>query len=192
MSCNLGELPRSLKVGRRWYKIRTDRKHIFKIIEAFLDPELTESAQTYICMTILYVDSESIPKKFYDKAANAAMNFINQEKSETKATNRKPSPKLMDWIQDEPLLFAAVNKVAGYETRNAKYIHWWTFLSWLMEIDEGTYKYVLYLRNKKAKGEKLDKEERKFWNANKDICVIKERLTAEEQARKDRLNAIIG
>ena len=188
---NVGTLPRRLKIGKRWYRIRTDRKDIFKIIEAFLDPNLPEEAQMYICMKILYIDYDSIPRRLYNEAAHAAMDFINQEKTEIDASPPKSSPKTMDWIQDEPLLFSSVNKVAGFETRNAKYIHWWTFLGWLMEIDEGTYKYVLYLRNKKAKGKKLEKEEREFWNANKDICVIKNRLSDEEQARKNKLNAII-
>ena len=61
-----------------------------------------------------------------------------------------------------------------------------------MEIQEGVFSHVLSLRQKKASGKKLEKWERDFWNANKDICELKTKLTAEEQAAKDRLNALLG
>lgn len=40
--------------------------------------------------------------------------------------------KVMDWEQDEPILFPAINQVAGCEVRSVPYIHWWTFvdISW--------------------------------------------------------------
>ena len=43
-----------------------------------------------------------------------------------------------------------------------------------------------------AKNKKLEKWEREYWQANKDICVLKPKLTAEEQEAKDRLNAMLG
>ena len=61
-----------------------------------------------------------------------------------------------------------------------------------MEISEGVYSTIISLRLKKAKGKKLEKWEHEFWNANKSACVLATKLTAEEQAAKDRLNALLG
>jgi hypothetical protein len=97
----------------------------------------------------------------------------------------------MDWEQDEKILFAAVNKTAGFETRAVEYLHWWTFMGYFMEISDGIFSQVLGLRNKKAKGKKFEKWESEFWSANKSLCVLKEKLTAEEQAKKDKLNKML-
>ncbi len=51
--------------------------------------------------------------------------------------------KVMDWEQDEPILFPAINQVAGCEVRSVPYIHWWTFVGYFMEIREGIF--PLYL-----------------------------------------------
>lgn len=45
---------------------------------------------------------------------------------------------------------------------------------------------------KKAKGEKLDKWEKKFYQENKNIIDIKTRLSDEEQAYKDALNEMLN
>ena len=98
----------------------------------------------------------------------------------------------MDWEQDERIMFPAINKAAGFEVRQAKYVHWRTFIGYYMEIPEGIFSHVLSIRLKKAKGKKLEKYEKEFWNANKDICVLKTKLTEEEQVEKDRINALLG
>ena len=46
--------------------------------------------------------------------------------------------------------------------------------------------------SKKAKGEKLDKWEKKFYQENKNIIDIKTRLSDEEQAYKDKLNEMLN
>jgi len=98
----------------------------------------------------------------------------------------------MDWEQDENILFPAINKVAGFETRSIEYLHWWTFLGYYMEISEGVFSHVLSIRMKKAKGKKLEKWEREFWSSNKSICVLREKISEEEKAERDRLNALLG
>ena len=183
----LGELPKSLIINGKPYRIRTNCKDIFRIIEAFLDPELKEEEKQFICLYILYVDFKQIPDSDLNEAFLKAIEFLNY--GEKPDENQKSNLKIMDWVQDEQMLFAAVNVKAGGETRLMPYVHWWTFYGWLMNLDEGIYKLVLSLRLKKSKGKKLEKSEREFWNANRDICVIKERLSAEEQADIDRLNA---
>lgn len=188
----IGELPRSVNVNGSEYDIRTDFRDILRIITAFNDPDLEDNEKVYICLCIFYENFEALHPNDYEAALKAAIKFIDQDDKDVDKEETHKSPRVMDWEQDEAILFPAINKVAGCEVRSAKYIHWWTFLGYYMEISEGVYSNVLSLRLKKAKGKKLEKWEREFWSANKDICVLKTRLSEEEQAEKDRLNALLG
>lgn len=184
----IGQLPTSLVVNGVERFIRTDFRDVLNIVCAFSDPELEDEEKVYVCLCVLYEDFDEIPASDYEEAFKKALEFIDCGKED----DGKPSPRVMDWEQDESLLFPAVNKVAGMETRSAQYIHWWTFLGYYMEITDGVFSNILALRMKKAKGKPLEKWEREFWSANKSACVLKTKLTAEEQAAKDRLNALIG
>ncbi len=184
----IGELPKSLSVNGVEYDIRSDFRDVLKIVCAFNDPELENEEKIYVCLLILFVDFESIPKSDYEEAFKVAMNFIDNGAKE----NDKKAPRTMDWEQDESIMFPAVNKVAGFETRSADYVHWWTFIGYFMEISDGVFSNVLGLRGKKAKNKKLEKWEREYWQANRDICVLKPKLSAEEQEAKDRLNKMLG
>ena len=184
----IGQLPTSLDVNGRQYAIRTDFRDVLKILCAFSDPELEDGEKVYICLVILFEDFDSIPANDYEAAFKAALSFIdNGAKAE-----EKKSPRVMDWEQDAPLLFPAINKVAGREVRSAEYIHWWTFIGYYMEISEGVFSSIISLRLKKARGKRLEKWEQEFWNANKAACILAPKLTAEEQAAKDKLNALLG
>lgn len=183
----IGKLPHSLDVNGKLYRIRTNFRDILKIISAFNDRELEDNEKVYVCLFILYKDFGNIKRSEYESAFKAALSFI-----ECGQNSAKPMLHIMDWEQDESIMFPALNKVAGFEVRAAKYIHWWTFLGYYMEIREGVFSHVLNLRLKKAKGKKLEKWEKEFWNANKDICIIKEKLSEEEQEEKDKLNALLG
>ncbi len=184
----IGALPTSLVVGGKKYAIRTDYRDILNIISAFNDPELENKEKLLVCLYTLYKNFEGIPKDLYEEAYKQAIYFIDCG-SEPKEGRQ---PRVMNWEQDEQIIFPAINHVAGFETRSRKYIHWWTFMGYFMEIHEGVFSQVLNLRQKKAKGKKLEKWEQEFWRSNKDLCVLRQKLTAEEQAEKDRLNALLG
>jgi hypothetical protein len=184
----IGELPKSLNVNGCDYSIRSDFRDVLKILCAFNDPELENEEKIYVCLFILYENFNSIPQSDYEAAFKAALRFIDNGREPKE--NGKPL-RVMDWEQDEQIMFPAVNKVAGYETRSCEYLHWWTFLGYYMEISEGVFSHILSLRMKKAKGKKLEKWEREYWSANKSICVLQVKLTSEEQAAKDRLNALL-
>ena len=184
----IGRLPTSLTVAGKEYDIRTDFRDVLNVLTAYGDPELNDQEKVYVCLYILYTDFETIPQDDYEAAYKEAVKFIDCGAS----SNDKPSVRTMDWEQDEPILFPAINKVAGREVRAMEYLHWWTFMGYLMEINEGIFSQVLSIRHKKAKGKKLEKWERDFWQANKDICVLRQKLSEEEQAAKDRLNALLN
>ena len=99
---------------------------------------------------------------------------------------------MMDWEQDAPLIFAAVNRVAGREVRADAFLHWWTFLGLFMEIRDSTFATVLMLRQKKARGKPLEPWERDFWQKNAGVCRLRPRLTGAEQAEKARLELVLG
>ena len=65
-------------------------------------------------------------------------------------------------------------------------------MGYFMEIREGVFSQVLSLRQKKQKHKKLEKWEQEFWGSNKDLCVLKPRLSKEEKEERDRLNALLG
>lgn len=180
------ELPVSLNVNGREQPIRTDFRDILKILAAFDDPDLEPQEKEYVCLYILYVDYDSMPKEDYPEAYKAAIQFIDNG-----VEGESNGPRTMDWEQDARILFPAVNRVAGYEVRSVPYLHWWTFIGFFMEIKDSVYANVLSLRQKKVKGKKFEKWESEFWNANKKICVLGTKLTAEEQAEKERLNAML-
>lgn len=180
----IGDLPRSLEVNGRKQRIRTDYRDILKILAAFSDPELENSEKIYVCLVILYKDFESMRQSDLEAAYSAAIKFIDCGAEPVK---HKKSPRTMDWEQDESLIFPAINKVAGREVRSMKYVHWWTFMGWFMEINEGVYSSVLSIRQKRAKGKKLEKWEREYWAANKDICVLKPKYTEAEKAAQERI-----
>lgn len=173
----------------RSYAIRTHYKAILDILCAFDDPELENEERVYVCLYILYEDFNSMPERDYEEAFKAALEFIEHG---TASDSQTPSVRLMDWEQDERLLFPAINKVAGFETRSVDYLHWWTFLGYYMEMSDGVFSQILGMRAKKAKGKPLEKWEREYWQANKGICELKTKLSAEEQEAKDRLNALLG
>lgn len=183
----IGELPRSISVKGVNYRIRSDFRDVLKIISAFNDPDLKKEEQVYICLFILYEDFDSLPESDYEAAFKAAIAFLDHGVQDDGSKH----PRVMDWEQDESILFPAINKVAGYEIRSAKYVHWWTFLGYFMEISDGVFATVLGLRTKKAKGKKLEKWEQEYWAANKSICTIKQKLSADEQAAKDKLLALL-
>lgn len=179
----LGMLPQTLNINGRAYKIRSDYRDILQIIAAFGDKELSDEEKAYVCLKRLFIAMESIPKSDYQDAYEAAVTFI-----ECHISDRKPSPKVVNWEKDEQLIFPAINKVAGMEVRAVPYMHWWTFLGYFQSIDrEDIWGFILTIRQKRAKGKKLEKYEKDFLNANRDICEVEfreEKVTTEDSLTK--------
>ena len=181
------DLPKSVEFGGREWDIRTDYRDILNILLAFDDPDLSNEEKVYVCLQNMYPDFEQISPALYQDAYNAAIHFIDHG-----SDDKRPSKRTMDWEQDAPILFPAVNHVAGYEVRSVEYLHWWTFMGFFMEIKDSTFATVLSLRAKKNKGKKLEKYEQDFWKDNLNICVLKHKESAEAIQEKERLKALLG
>ena len=185
----IGELPTSLDINGKMYPIRTDFRDVLTIISAFNDPEIDDGEKLFACLYILYEDFDTLRESEYEEAYKQAVRFIDCGE-EPKEDGRHP--RLMDWEQDERILFPAINSAAGYEVRARKYVHWWTFMGYFMEIREGVFSQVLQLRQKKQRGKKLEKWEQEFWRSNKDLCVLQPKLSEKEKEERDRLNALLN
>lgn len=181
------ELPESLEAGGAAYGIDSDFRTVLRVLAAYGDPELSESEKALVCLANVYIDAASIPAEHLQEAYEAAVRFIDNGQSP-----EERGPRAMDWEQDAPLIFPAVNGVAGFEVRSVEYLHWHTFLGYFMEIRDGVFSTVMRLRQKRNKGRKLDKAESEFWRSNRNICELKVKLSAAEQAAYDRFDKLFS
>ena len=62
-------------------------------------------------------------------------------------------------------------------------MHWWTFIGYFDEIGEGTFSQVLSIRQKRAKGKKLEKWEQEFLKNNRSMVILKHQMSDEQKER---------
>ena len=184
----IGLLPKFLQINGIGYQINTDYRNALNYFVAYNDVDLSDELKTRVLLECVYRDYEKIPMEHIDEAIKQACWYIDGGKEYENSNN----PKVLDWEQDEQLIFAEVNKVANKEVRELSYMHWWTFLGYMTTIGEGLLSSILHIRTKKAKGQKLDKGEQDFYNQNLSMVKLKVKLTAEEQAEVDKLKALLG
>lgn len=166
------ELPITVEVAGKSYKIRNgaDYRTIIGVISLCEDPELTKEERTVSALIVFYEDInefEDIFEVFGENvkdAMDAMLKFISYNYDDDLSSSAKV--KLIDWVQDENLIIAGVNSVAKTEVRALEYLHWWTFLSYYMSIGESALSTVVSIRNKIAKGKKLEKYEQEFRREN--------------------------
>ena len=182
------ELPTSIVVGGIKYDIRTDFRAILDIFNTFNDPEFENDEKWIVALTILYIDFDEMPPQDYEEAIEKAIEFIDMGIKD----DGKKKPHTMDWEQDGAVIIPSVNRVLGKEIRAMQYLHWWTFLGAYMEIGESLFSQILNIRMKKAKRKKLDDWERDFYKENKNLIDLDVKYTEEEQAERDRLNALLN
>lgn len=175
---NAYSLPTAIEIAGVECKIRTDFREVIDILIYLSDPDLEDWERQEIMFQILYVDFETIPSGYFHEACKKAAEFIDCNMPE-----EKPKPRTMDWQQDAPIIIPAVNKVAGKEIRATEYLHWWTFMGFFMEIEDGLLSQVLAIRQKKARHKKLEKWEKEFERNNPEMVKLR-KLVSEEQKRE--------
>ena len=185
---NPWRLPTSLTIGGVGYAIKTDYRDVLTALSLFQNPDLEEDEKWLACLMSLFEDGFSIPPAQWPEAQKAVSEFVD-----VGITSDSKSPSSMDWEQDAPIIIPAVNSVAGVDVRSVKYIHWWTFLGYYMEInDKSLFSYVLHIRQKLMRKEKLEKEEKRFKRENKHLIELKPRLSKAEQEYKEKMEKIFG
>lgn len=182
---NPWQLPTQARLGGRTYDLHTDYRDILEIIGYLEDPDLPEPLRWRIAVALFF--EQPVPAQALSQAAEYLADFIAcGEKSQ------KPGPKLLDWDQDASAIIADVNKAAGQEIRAAKYIHWWTFLSWFHAIGEGQLSTLVSLRDKLRRGKRLEKWEQTYYRENKARVDLKTKYSAAELAEQARLKTLLG
>ena len=171
------DLPTSLEVNGREWEIRSDWRAVIDAMRAMADTELDEQERAVTALYVFYPDLDEMPAEDLEEALRRMYWFVNGGEEQR---DRRRRPRLMDWGQDLPLIVAPVNRVMGREVREVAYLHWWTFLAAYREIGDCLFAQVVGIRRKLAKGKKLDRQERRFYDDNRDLVDLKARLTEEE------------
>lgn len=153
------------------------------IFSAMNDPGLDTDGKAIALLTILYPEHDQIPQQDIPEAISKACEFLDCGQQE----KEWPRPRLLDWEQDAALIVPAVNAVSGRDIRLDPNLHWWTFFGMFMSVEGGLFGSVLRVRQKKAKGKKLDKWEEEFYRENKNLVDLKTRETSEVRAEKDNI-----
>ena len=191
----IGLLPETLTIGGKEYEICPDFRIALLIFEAYDDPNLSPFDKAAVMLDSLFVDPEEIPSEHLQEACTVASWFLDGGKEESSEQTSHIQPKanqLFSWTQDEQMIFSAINKVAGREIRSLDFLHWWTFLGYFSEIDEGLFTTVISIRQKQAKKKPLEKWEKQFYEKNKDLVDIKRKYSAQEQAEREFINKLLG
>lgn len=196
----IGALPEVLAVGGEDYPVRTDYRNILQVFEAFQDPELQPEEKWIVAIYLLFedftCDDDVLQAAQNEFSLEEAMKQISWFISAGHPENQVLELPTYNWKQDEQMIFSAVNKVAGRETRELEYLHWWTFLGYFNEVGEGTFSFVVGIRNKLNKGKKLEKHEKEFLSRNKELVKLEKPKTREEQeqeeAYQDLLSEVLG
>ena len=190
----IGALPEKLIVGDTEYGIRTDYRNVLQIFEAFSDQEL-EHGEKWIVAIYLLLEAFTCADDVYVAAedgfdVNEAVKQIIWFISAGQEPGDKKELPTYDWAQDEQMIFSAVNKVAGKETRELEYLHWWTFLGYFNEVGEGTLSFIVGIRSKLNKKKKLEKHEMEFLNNNPGMVRLEKRKTTEELEQEAKYKAL--
>lgn len=165
-------LPTTINIDGTEYAIRSDYRVILDIITMLNDESLTAAERAEDAIIMLY---EDIPQNA-EEALKQCFRFIDMGRASS-----KKAPRLMDWEKDFPYIVAPVNRVLGYECRSVEYLHWWTFISAYMEMNECVMSQIVNIRSKIAKGKKLEKYEREWLRQNRDIVNLPQKYTAEDE-----------
>lgn len=189
-----GELPEHLTVGGTDYAIRSDYRNMLQVFEAFSDPELRKEEKWIVAIYLLFEEFSCVDDVLQaarggfdlEEAARRILWFIAAGSAE-KETTELP---VYNWKKDEQMIFSAVNKVAGKETRSPEYLHWWTFLGYFNEVGEGQLSFLVGIRRKLNKKKKLEKHEREFLNNNRSLVELEKEKTWEEREQEEAYKAL--
>jgi len=171
----IGALPKALTIDGVDYPINSDYRAALLIMEAFGDSSMSQLNRQFTMLEILFTpiatDDNPDPKPNIPPNTNEAIRmalwFLDVGMDQKK---KDPSTKTMDYVQDEQLIFSAVNAVYSRDVREESYMHWWTFYGLCQAINpESMIANIANIRYKRAKGQKLEKYEQEFYRENRHL-----------------------
>lgn len=175
----LWSLPRQVSLGGESYGFYTDFRDILQIIEVLQRQELPLVFRWQVALRLFY--QKPVPPEQLEQAITYLAYFLNG------GAEPEAGVQQMDWQQDAEAIIADVNRVAGRELRQEKQVHWWTFLSFFHSIGEGQLSFLVGIRNKLRRGEKLLSHEQEYYRLHSDKVRLQKPLTDEEKAQKQQL-----
>ena len=176
-------LPRTVTINGTEHEIRTDFRVILTIMEMLEDPDLTGNDKAEGLLQLFYMEPEAVYRNAKE-AVEACYSFIDMGEQKS-----GKSPRVMDWEQDFRYIVAPVNRVLGCECREIPYdfekntggLHWWTFMAAYMEIGgDCVFSHIVSIRDKQARGKKLEKHEREWLNRNRSIVELRQKFSDAE------------
>lgn len=176
------DLPKTVMNGGKEHEIRYDFRVILTILEMLNDPDLNGADKAEGLISIFYVHPEDITD--FREAVEECYRFIDMGE-----TASGKSPRVMDWEQDFNYIIAPINRVLGMEARSVRYdyqtntggLHWWTFMGAYMEIGgECTFSQIVSIRDKRARGKKLEKNEKEWLRRNMNLVEFKHKYSEAE------------
>lgn len=171
-------LPNTLTVDGIERPINADFRNIILICTAFNDYELSHIEKIQVMLGLLYKEDYSEFDNI-DEAIQKANWFIDWGKD---YTNKRIGPKIMDWEQDYNLIISSVNQKANViDVRELPFMHWWTFLGYFSDRGECQFSTITGIREKLAKGTKLEKWERDILTENRELIIIQDKENANEE-----------
>lgn len=180
------EIPTSITVQGNKYHIRNDGDYrvVLECFVALNDVELSDNERIFSCMAIFSddIDIDDIFAFNHDELndfVEEMFKFINCGEPDGVGANTKR--KVIDWEQDQQMICAGVNKIAGTEVRALAYLHWWTFMGYFCSIGESTLSTVVSIRDKILKGKKLEKYESEFRRDNPQYFTWDSRTLQEKE-----------
>ena len=174
------DLPIAVEINGKSHPIRNkcDYRVVLDVICALNDNELENEEKVKCALFIFYEDISSIDD--FDTAIKEMFRIISGGEVEEQTNDNKP--KLMDWEHDFPQVAPPISRVLGYDVRTPdKYTHWYSFLGGYMEIGECTFATIVSIRNKRAKGQKLEKWELDFLREHRKMIDLPQNLAEEEK-----------
>ncbi len=177
-------LPTEASFGGRVYTLHADFRNILDIFSCLDDPDLPEMIRWLTALSLFY--APEVAPCHRQQAMEYLAWFLRGGEEES-----APGPKLLDWQQDADAIIAGVNKTASCEVRAAPFVHWWTFLSWFHAMEGGQLSTIVSIRDKLARGKKLEDWEKDFYRRNKQKVDLKKRYSAEERAQQEKLKKML-
>lgn len=190
-------LPSFIELGGKKYKIDADFRNCISIMQMFEDTEIYENEKPIIMVKLLFF--EEIPNKVFYEAIEKSMMFLDIQTSKEQLEENNNFTvdnigRLYSWSQDIKYIIPAVDRVLGFSSRRQQFLHWWEFIGSFMEIGECTFTTLIHQRKLKKTG-KQTKDDKEWWNNNRNIAELKidkKQLNIDEQHALEKFNKLLN
>lgn len=180
------KLPTKIMVNNKIYPINYDYHTIIRILEAYEDPELTQSEKYYITIKSLYKDE--VPDDDWTEAIEKAFKFINCGAEDKENNSKKKETRIYSFTQDANYIFSGITSTHHIDLEKDSNMHWWKFNALFMDMGpKCMFGELIYYRKRLAEG-KLTKEENATYKKIKEIVDLKiEEVKEYSEARQQFL-----